>query len=745
MSKKYTLKKKLIIVESPSKCAKIVEYLGSGYKCIACFGHLRELNSLENVDIENNFHPTYTFISNINKKKQIEVLRKEMKDAEEVILATDNDREGEAIAWHICEIFHLNVEKTKRILFNEITEKAIKFAIQNPVKVNMNIVNAQKSRQILDLLVGYKVTPVLWKHIVSDNKKETSLSAGRCQSPALKIIYENQMEINNQLEEPIYHTKGIFTNINLEFELNTTFLKKEEVIQFLQSSLLFSHVFVSNKENKIFKSSPQALTTSKIQQCCSNEFHMSPKETMEICQNLYEAGYITYMRTDCNKYSKEFIENTKEYILRNYKEEYLNENMDLLQKDHDNHSQSPHEAIRPTNISLKELGKEVGAKERKMYRYIWEHTLESCMSKASYYSLTSTIIAAQEKEFQYTCEKIDFPGWQIVKKKYNSENKGYAYLLNLKQNQVLSCKKIFTKIMMRENKIHYSEAKLVHLLEEKGIGRPSTFSSIIEKIQERGYVKKTNIKGKEIDCKEYELENGKIKDVVIKREFGNESKKLEIQPIGIKVIEFLDKFFNDIVKYEFTFQMEKELDEISSGIKIWHELCETCNNKLNYLINNLNVSFSLDNPLTIMREKSESVTESRTRTNDSIIKNQVNKNEFVLGVWNNNNIILKKGKYGLYMVCGEITKTLKNLGNRPIENIRLEDILPVLQEDSNIIRNISDNISIRKSSKGNDYIFFKMKTMKKPQFYSIEDFHSDYKTCDEYAIKHWIKENYDIF
>jgi len=739
MSKKYNLTKKLIIVESPSKCAKIVEYLGSGYKCIACFGHLRELTSLEHVNIENNFHPTYTIISNINKKKQIEILRKEIKDAEEVILATDNDREGEAIAWHLCEIFHLNIEKTKRILFNEITEKAIKFAIQNPGKINMNIVNAQKSRQILDLLVGYKVSPVLWKYIVADYKKEGSLSAGRCQSPALKLIYENEMEIKNKSEEQIYNIKGIFTNINLEFELNTTFFKEEEVTSFLQSSMNFSHVFVSNKEKKIWKSAPEPLTTSKIQQCCSNEFHWSPKETMEICQNLYESGYITYMRTDCNKYSKDFLEDIKNYIVRNYKETYLHENMDTLEKRKDNHS--AHEAIRPTNISLKELDKEIGIKERKMYRYLWEHTLESCMSKASYYSLTCTVLAAQEKEFCYTCEKIDFPGWQIVKNKSNIDTKGYSYLGNLKPNQVLTCKKIFTKLSMRENKLHYSEAKLVHVLEEKGIGRPSTFSSIIEKIQERGYVKKTNIKGKELDCKEYELENGNIKQIMIKREFGKEEKKLEIQPIGIKVIEFLDKFFNDIVKYEFTFQMEKELDEISNGTKIWYELCNTCHSKLDSLINNLNLSFSRDHSDTKMREND-------LRENDSIhsaIKEKVNKNEFILGRWNENDIILKKGKFGLYMICGEITKTLKNLGNRPIENIRLEDILPVLQEDSNIIRNISDNISIRKSSKGNDYVFFKMKNMKKPQFYSLEAFHSDYKNCDEYAIKHWLKENYDIF
>jgi len=288
-------------------------------------------------------------------------------------------------------------------------------------------------------------------------------------------------------------------------------------------------------------------------------------------------------------------------------------------------------------------------------------------------------------------------------------------------------------------------------LEEKGIGRPSTFSSIIEKIQERGYVKKTNIKGKELDCKEYELENGNIKQIMIKREFGKEEKKLEIQPIGIKVMEFLDKFFNDIVKYEFTFQMEKELDEISNGTKIWYELCNTCHSKLDSLINNLNLSFSRDHSDTKMREndlRENDLRENDLRENDSIhsaIKEKVNKNEFILGRWNDNDIILKKGKYGLYMICGEITKTLKNLGNRPIENIRLEDILPVLQEDSNIIRNISDNISIRKSSKGNDYVFFKMKNMKKPQFYSLEAFHSDYKNCDEYAIKHWLKENYDIF
>jgi len=311
MSKKYNLQKSLVIVESPAKCKKIEEYLGPGYKCIASFGHLREINSLDNIDFQNGFKIKYSIIDSPIKKKQIEKIRKEITDSCEVILATDDDREGEAIAWHICELFDLNVLKTKRILFHEITEKAIKEAIKNPTIIHMNTVYAQQARQVLDLIVGFKVSPLLWTKI---NK---GLSAGRCQTPALKIIYDNDDEIKKNINNKVFNTIGYFTKKGIVFTNSKEYETEEEIELFLDKSISFQHIFTRNDPIKVFKKQPEPFTTSRIQQVCSNKLHISPKETMKICQELYESGYITYMRTDSKKYSKEFIETTKKYIIQN--------------------------------------------------------------------------------------------------------------------------------------------------------------------------------------------------------------------------------------------------------------------------------------------------------------------------------------------------------------------------------------------------------------------------------------------
>ena len=800
MSKKYSTTTTLVIVESPAKCKKIEEYLGPGYKCVASYGHLRELPSLKNIDIENNFTPTYTLIDNAIKKKQIDFLKKEIKNAHEVILASDDDREGEKIAFCVAQIFNLDINKTKRITFNEITESALQNAIKNPRTINMDLVNAQQARQILDILVGFKVTPMLWKFI--NKSKDNSLSAGRCQTPALRLIYDNEQDIKQTEERKVYNVTGFFTNSNIVFDLSPQgkYETEDQITDFLDGSADFSHIYTCSKPVKTVKKQPEPFTTSSLQQTASNELHYAPKETMRICQALYEGGYITYMRTDSKTYSKEFIDSTKDYIVRNYEAKYINENIDSLitgalkevekvkknkkEKDNDSLRQNAHEAIRPTNISLFDLPETVDSKEKRMYKMIWEHTLESCMAPAIFFSITASISAFQDNKFTYTSELIDFPGWKIVSKKYANEikleNKEYQYLQQIKQNTEIPYKKMCAKVTIKGSKQHYTEARLVQLLEEKGIGRPSTFSSLVDKIQERGYVKKEDVKGKELVCKDYELSNGDIFEIESKREFGNEKGKLVIQPLGIIVMEFLEKHFSELFNYSYTKEMEDELDKIAKGGAIWYNLCGACNKQIDILVDGLKdeskIEVKLDDHNTYMIGKYGPVIKCVEEVNgieqinfkpikkdidihkiengdynqsiDEIIDKNVVKKRYVLGVYEGKEVVLQKGKFGLYITWGENSKTLKELGNRPMENITFEEVKKYLEEGSNLIREVSTNISIRKGPKG-DYIFYKTVKLKKPQFFDIKPFNNDaktdYKICNITILKSWLKEKYDIF
>ena len=822
MSKKYSTTTTLVIVESPAKCKKIEEYLGPGYKCIASFGHLRELKTIPskilNESNDNIFVPEYTNIKNNIKERQIELIKKEIKASNSVIIATDDDREGEAIGWHICQMFKLNIEKTKRIIFHEITESAIKNAILNPTKIDMNKVFSQQARQILDLLVGYKISPILWKYLIKN--KENALSAGRCQTPALKLIYDNTQKNEDNEEKKVYNTTGYFTNSNIAFDLNKQYESEEEIIDFLDESANFSHIYNCTNPIKAIKKQPDPFTTSRLQQVASNELHYSPKETMRICQTLYESGYITYMRTDSKTYSEEFIESCKNYIISNYETKYINQYIDDLsnkkiikndvndltevidiQKEKKSKkskeklnekktlAQEAHEAIRPTKISLRELPENIDNKERKLYRLIWENTLESCMSPAEFYNITATISGYNNTKYTYISEKINFPGWKIVTNKFTLDNKEFIYLQSLKQNNIIPYKKIVSRVTIKNIKSHYTEARLIQLLEDKGIGRPSTFSSIVDKIQERGYVKKQDIKGKEIKCNDYELENDEISEVETMRTFGNEKNKLVIQPLGIIVIEFLEKYFSDIFNYNYTKEMEDSLDKISKGELNWNKLCLDCDVEIINLINKLQqenkkkLEIRIDEnniyligkhgPIiksTIIDEDGKEIVSFKPikdninmdklengeyKIEDIIGDKDENKNENKKEIKENKiiigrhpqdgcDIILQKGKFGLYISWGNNSKTLKSLGNRPIESIRFEEIEPFLQSNNGILREISNNINIRKSDRG-DYIFFKTNKMKKPQFYKLNEFQEDYINCDISIIKDWIKSKYDIY
>lgn len=758
----------LIIVESPAKCKTIETYLGPGYKCVASFGHFRELASLNNIDIKHGFSLKYSIIE--AKQKQVDLISKLVKTSEDVILATDDDREGEAIAWHICDYFKLNVASTKRIIFHEITQTALQSAIRNPTTVNMNIVNAQKARQVLDILVGFKITPTLWKCI--STQYDSSLSAGRCQTPALRIIYDNQQEINSSPGETVYNTVGYFTSKNIPFDLNKQFATECEITDFLDGTADFSHNYSCSKPVKMIKTSPEPFTTSRLQQVASNELRFSPKETMKTCQTLYEGGFITYMRTDSKRYSDEFLVTAQEYILSVYDERYCKANDAGGEQ-----TKEAHEAIRVTKIQLKELPESLGAREKRMYKLIWTNTMASCMSDAIYSSVTATISGFQNTNFVKTGEQQVFAGFKAVadskaSSKVTSEGGEYQYMQTIDQTKPIQYKKVISRQTIKNAKSHYTEARLVQLLEDKGIGRPSTFAMLVDKIQERGYVKKENIEGREIVCKDYELSDGEIFEVPNKRVLGQERGKLILQPIGVIVSEFLDKRFADIFNYDYTREMELSLDKVSAGQNKMQDLCEQCNNQVDSLVallhNETKMEIRIDENNTYLIGKYgpivkcvEEVDGKKSTTFkkvldgvdvhtiengniDEIVSDKPKAAaSYILGKFEDKDVILKKGKYGLYIIWGDNSKNLKELGNRPIESITFQEIERFLTEGSNLIRTITPFISIRKGAKG-DYIFYKTTKMRKPSFHSLSGFEPDYKLCKLDILKSWIKEKYEI-
>lgn len=561
-----TYLKKLVIVESPTKCKTIESFLGSEYKVVACYGHLREITSLSNIDMQNDFKPTYTLLD--KKKGLIHKMREEIKTAYEVILATDNDREGEAIAWHICDIFQLSIKDTKRILFHEITQDAISRAIENPTRIDMNRVYSQQARQVIDLMVGYTMSPILWKNIVNTS----ILSAGRCQTPTLRLIYENHLKRTNQTTNSQYSIVGYFTSKSYPFDLNHTYENESDVITFLEHSCLFQHTISSYLEKKK-KEPPLPLTTSQL----LRESPYSAFETMNICQRLYEDGLITYMRTESTNYSREFITSVHSFIQKEYQsEKYIGSRL----FDEENMA---HEAIRPTNILLRQLSKQTYCqKEMKLYRLVWEIALESIMSSVEYDEQTVVITAPFDLKYIKKIKLVTFQGWNIVKNRENNSNE-YHYFLHLKMNREIPYIKILCK-PQHYSVPYLSETDLLTLLERHGIGRPSTYASLIQKIQDRKYVLKQTITRNEnhVDTI-YELStDNHIEKKLVKATPHKEHNKLIIQPLGIEVMDYLVKY-STIFDYDFTQKMEDSLDEILINKKTHIEICKIMYENLNQL------------------------------------------------------------------------------------------------------------------------------------------------------------------
>jgi len=775
----------LLIVESPAKCQKIESYLGAGYKCIASFGHIQELPGMKNIDVENDFKPTFQPME--SKAQQINKIRTMIKSAKEVLLASDDDREGEAIGWHICQVFRLPLT-TKRIIFHEITKDAIIKAVQNPTRLNMDVIYAQQARQILDVIVGYKISPMLWTHISRNSK--TGLSAGRCQTPALRLVYDNQKEIDESPGKKVYNTTGYFSQMNLGFSLNHSFeiigfnTTTNTMEQFLEASVEHKHVYSCSTPKQTTKNPPTPFTTSLLQQKASSELNISPKETMSICQKLYESGFITYMRTDSATYSLEFIEKASDFIKDKYGDKYVHEEVTRLSErrvekpkkkskskkndEKETSAQEAHEAIRPTDVTCETIGETFSSKERRMYTLIWSVTVESCMSPALYQSISAAITAPMEKEYKYSTELVNFPGWKIVRG-YDKENPEFQFLQTIKNNAIVNYNKITSKVSVKDLKSHYTEAKLVQLLEENGIGRPSTFSSLIEKIQERGYVKKDDVKGKKIKCIDYELVKDELAEIEDEREFGNEKNKLVVQPLGVLVLEFLIQHFEKLFDYEYTKNMELDLDNIAKGNKVWHHICRDCLADINecskelgdedkqvikideehvYMIGKygpvikcgtgesasfLNVKKNIDiDKLKNNQYKLEDIVESKTASSKSI------------GKYKGDDVFIKSGKFGNYITWGENKKTLNGI-TKDIADLTLEeDIIPLIENtvslNTAVVRMINGDISIRNGKFGH-YIFYKTHRMTKPKFIKLAGFKGNYNTCVVEEIVKFVEKN----
>ena len=724
-----SIKKKLFILESPGKISKFKEYLGPDYIVKASFGHIQNLdkNTLS-IEIENNFNPLY--VTNPDKIKIVKELKELAKDVDEIILATDCDREGEAIAYSLSTV--LNIQTPKRIIFNEITKTSIQKAIINPTIINLNMVNAQKTRRLLDRLVGYLISPLLSKYIKSEIKTITNSiqSAGRVQSAVINIIIDKENEILKSVSTPFIKIKGEFSinnipnfcgyiNINKKNNSISYFTDETKILDFLKlfnKKTIFKIISIEKKN--ISKKVSAPFITSSLQQEASTKLHFSVDKTMKIAQKLYENGSITYMRSDCPNISDETIENIKKYIIQIYGNEY-SDPKNYASKNLN--SQDAHECIRPTKIETINLDN-LDNDCNKLYNLIWKRTVASQMTNADINSQTIIIDALNNNKtlllfnndqgyFYSTFENIEFQGYLIVYDNYNndesSENNYKNQKYEFKTNDILHFHKLqifedYTKLPLR-----YNEAGLVKYLEKNSICRPSTYASIISKILDpvRNYIEVKNIDGIKKESKYYELNNKYLIKEFVKEIFiGNEKKKLVPTDTAIAVNNFMIKYFSSIIDINFTATLESYLDKISLGTANWITVLKLFYDMFGPIVNDLNITF-----------KSESSTISK---------------DTLLGKINNNEVYLGVGKYGPYV------KNFKNNKWNYVSTNDLDPKLITLEVAYELLQfpikigKFNNKLITLKNGKFGLYLIFNGKN------YSINKKISDLKNIDlNYAIK----------
>lgn len=568
--------KNLLIVESPAKAKTIEGYLGSDFLVKSSYGHIRDLVKTDDaIDTENKFKQKYEVPS--DKKAVVSELKKLAKAAETVWLASDEDREGEAISWHLFDTLGLQEDKTKRIVFHEITKPAILKAIESPRKIDYNLVNAQQARRVLDRLVGFELSPVLWR------KVKPSLSAGRVQSVAVRLIVEREREINKFTPEASFKIVAIFNTgkakESFKAELPHRFAKKDKAEKFLRDCIKASYT-VNNLEKKPAKRNPAApFTTSTLQQEASRKLGYSVARTMQVAQRLYEAGHITYMRTDSVNLSDTAIQGAKDEILKAYGEKYHKKRQ---YKTKSSGAQEAHEAIRPTYFSNHSISADPS--EVRLYELIWKRAIASQMSEAEFEKTVAKIaVSTREEELTATGEIMKFDGFlKVYMESLDDEpdngvdeDADNALLPPLEIGQGLNLSEMTATERFSRPPARFTEASLVKKLEELGIGRPSTYAPTISTIQNRGYVVKEDRDGKPRDYKILTLSDGNVSEVIKTEMTGVERNKMFPTDIGVLVNDFLVEHFKGIVDFNFTAKVEREFDEIAQGNKDWTDMLES--------------------------------------------------------------------------------------------------------------------------------------------------------------------------
>ena len=560
------MQKNLVIVESPAKAKTIEKFLGKDYKVMSSYGHIRDLKTKEfSIDIEHDYAPQYVIPA--DKKKLVSELKSEAKSAEQVWLASDEDREGEAISWHLYEVLGLKPENTKRIVFHEITKNAILHAIETPRDININLVNAQQARRVLDRIVGFELSPILWR------KVKPALSAGRVQSVAVRLIVEREREINEFVSEAAFRVIANFilpdgTTV-LKAELNRRLKDKKEVEAFLESCKNASFTIDDITTKPVKKSPAPPFTTSTLQQEAARKLGYSVSQTMMIAQRLYESGLITYMRTDSVNLSDLALGTAKEAIFETYGEKYYK-----FRQYHTKSkgAQEAHEAIRPTYISNVEAGS--SSQEKKLYELIRKRTIACQMADAELERTTISVgISGQTERFVAVGEVISFEGFLQVYMESNDDDtekeQENGLLPPIKLHETLSLKDIVATERFTQRPPRYTEASLVRRLEELGIGRPSTYAPTIQTIQNREYVVKGDKEGVERAYTVVSLSKGKIEEAEKTETVGADRNKLMPTDIGTVVNDFLMEYFPDVLDYNFTASVEKEFDSVAEGELVW--------------------------------------------------------------------------------------------------------------------------------------------------------------------------------
>ena len=805
----------LVILESPAKKEKVKKLLGlvskKKYIVDASYGHIRDLNKKKmSIEIDNGFNPVY--IINDDKKQVISNLKKEYSKCKGILLACDFDREGEAIAWHLSEILNIPKDKRDRLIFTEITKKGMENAIKNIKPLDMNMFHSQQARRIIDRLIGYKISPLLWNNIQNTMKTKISLSAGRVQSVVNRLILEREEEINNFKDSSYYKTDGIFIfeKNKINAELSKKIEDKENVDNFLETCANSSFKIGEIKKTLTNKSPSAPFITSTLQQEVSNKFRIGPKQTMIILQKLYENGLITYMRTDSVTISEEILDKIEVFIKDKYGDKYYNRKQ---YKNKSKNSQEAHEAIRPCNIELKNLdtlnittnGK-YSNYDIKIYNLIWNRTIASQMSLSRYENIFINIniykpwkkgnIKNRDYHFISKIIKQIFDGFMKIYKpfedpeKENNDSSNTSNLLviekKLKENMVVNLKSIIsTEKFTKPKHLRFTEASLIKKLDELGIGRPSTYSSMVSVVQDRKYINKRDIDGKDKKYSILKLEDFTIEESELSIKINSEKQKLVPTDIGGIVNKFLVKNFDMILNYNFTAQMESDLDSIERGTLDWQEVV----NRIYKLFNGKVLELNGISNNQLEKNKYKRILGRDPKTNFEIFTyigkfgpvvqlkntNNLNNSKFAplkdikmeevtleqalelirypykFGVLNKKDVNVCKGQYGIYIKYNKknysISISEENLTIDIIRDIIKQkdaysnkDIKDGCGSSGNIIKKINNDIII-KTGKYGAYISYKNKenikiySKKKTEDLTIEDCNSIIKNYRDYKSK----------